>query len=147
MKQAWYNISEAIYKWVLNKRPGSGYSELWQNGHNLGCGMAWAFLFLIIVALVAVLIYYYGISKNPESATKKNYLITCLIGYITLVVVNIVALKLITKAPVELIFSKNMLWVCVIDILYYLVLFELFSLAVKNWSNARHIDLISIFKK
>jgi hypothetical protein len=147
MKQAWYNISEAFYKWVLNKRPGSGYSELWQNGYNLGSGMARAFLFLILVSLVAVLIYYFVVSKKPINATIKNYLITCLIGYVTLVVVNIVALKLITKAPIELIFSINMLWVCIVDILYYLVFFELFSLCFKKLSNAPHIDLIGIFKK
>lgn len=133
-------VSFFLYQWtgIVNATENNFVEVFGHEGH----GLEYCFLFLFGVSLVFTLIFYFGMATNVNNATPKNYLLTMLMGYIVLVATNYFGFATIFGN--ECISSMNLLKVSLIDILYYAILFELFSLAFKNMSNASNIDLISI---
>ncbi|MBQ3243998.1 MAG: hypothetical protein IJB01_05270 [Bacteroidaceae bacterium] len=65
-----------------------------------------------------------------------------IIGYLVLVGANYLGIASIYGN--EAIESFNLVKICLMDIFYFVVLYEIFSLVFKGFSNASWIDLISI---
>lgn len=138
------NIAKAIYQWVLNVRTDD-FQSVWAIGTKpCGNGMTTGLAILLIVALFFVLAYYFVIASSVDNATKPNYLYTFITGVITLVVVNIVVLAFLTDR--SKVFTLNMLKFNLIDILYFILLYEVLSLIVKDMSNASNIHLFGLLK-
>lgn len=142
------NIAYAMYDWLMNHHEFIKGEETYQYlstkaGQD---GMFYALAVVFIVSLLTACVFYYAISSNASSATKKNYVVTSLLGFVTVVVLNYLITYLACKWGTCLL-SLNMLKINLIDILYYFVLFEIWSLLIKGKSNARTIDYISIFSK
>lgn len=142
------NLSKTLYDWLLNQHEVIRGDETY---HFLSVkagqdGMLYAFIIVVLISLLSAVVFYYGISKNASSATKKNYVVSSLLGFVTVVVLNYLVVFLVCKWGTCLM-SLNMLKICLIDIVYYFVLHEIWSLIIKGKSNARTIDWISIFKK
>ena len=138
-------ISNAIYQWILDQN-AEDYSVIYQYEDG-GKGMLWCFWILLAVSLLSVLMYYFVIVKgNQDNASRKNYLITFVLGLITLIVVNIVVLKLCHDGSDVSFFTMNLLKINFIDIVYYTILFEVWSLVFKGMSEDPNRDLISCFK-
>ena len=137
-----------IYDWVLDVSEGdprgSLFREIFSNDGQGGHGQEYCLWFLIIVSFLTAAIFYFGIAKNIQNATKKNYLSTYVMGYICLVAINYVGMQLIVDANV--LTSFNMVKVCLVDILYYTILFEVASLIFKQFSDAGNIHLFNISK-
>lgn len=138
-------ISNGIYQWVLDTFT-EDYSVIYQYDGG-GKGMLWCFWALMAVSLVAVLIYYFAIIKgNQNMATRVNYLTTFVLGIVTVVVVDIVVLKLCQQGNESPFFTMNLLKMCLLNVVYYIVMFEVWSLAFRSYSDDPKRDLISCFK-
>lgn len=138
------NIAKAIYQWVLNVRTDD-FQSVWAIGNKpCGNGMTTGLTILLVVALLFVLVYYFVIASSVDNATETNYLYTFITGIITLVVVNIVVLAFLTDR--SKVFTLNMLKFSFIDILYFILLYEVLSLIVKGMSNASNIHLFGLLK-
>lgn len=145
------SVSEFLYDWILNiDETGDGdrnlYHEIFANdGEYCGHGMEYCLFFLLGISILAALCFYFVISRDITKATKKNYIITCVVGYICLVVTNYFGLDYLTDVDGEVFYSFNVFKVCLIDILYYAILLECWSLLMKSRSNAGNIDLLKVF--
>ena len=138
------NLSNLMYSWILNPRL-DGYREVFQNIHGGGYGMRYSLIVLLVVALLFVLLFYFGISTHADAANKKNYMMTIILGGITLLVATVVVLAFLTDK--SLMFNLNLLYLLLIDIVYFIILYEVFSLIFKGMSkNARNIDMFSLFR-
>lgn len=109
-----------------------------QGGH----GMEYCLFFLLGISLVFTLVYYFGVASNIRQATPKNYLLTMVMGYIVLVAVNYLGIA--TLFSNDALTTFNLVKISLIDVVYYVVLFEVFSLIFKNMSKASGVDIISI---
>ena len=143
-------ISNFLYQWVMDASEGNPRGSLYRaifsnDGQGGGHGMEYCLFFLLIVSIVSAAIFYFGIASNIQNATKNNYLSTYIMGFICLAVINYVGMQLIVE-DVNVLTSFNMVKVCLIDIVYYTVLFELASLLMKGLSQAGDIHLLSLFK-
>lgn len=146
MRALFETISTFLYKWLLNQR-GESFRTVWKNGHSQPDGMMWTLVFVLCVSLIVALIYYFAVVKsNASNDTKSNYLMTYILGYVALVAVTFVGLPLlITKISISHLLSLDMLMVCVANIVYYSLFFELWSLLFKKYVHS-NTDLITIFK-
>ena len=142
-------ISNFLYQWVMDASEGdprgSLYRAIFSNDGQGGHGMEYCLFFLIIVSILTAAIFYFGIASNIQNATKKNYLATYIMGFICLAVINYVGMQLIVE-DVNVLSSFNMVKVCLVDAVYYTILFELASLAMKSFSKAGDIHLLSLFR-
>lgn len=135
-------LSSILYNWQMDASETNFVEVFGNEGH----GLEYCLFFLLGVPLLFTLLFYFGIAKNVNNATPKNYLLITLMGYIVLIAINYFGFAILFGN--EVLSSTNLLKVSILDAAYYIVLFELFSLAWKKMSNASNIDLISIiFKK
>ena len=132
-------LSSFMYGWMMDATEES-YNEVLssQGGH----GMEYCLFFLLGISLVFTLIYYFGVAADIRHATPKNYLLTMVMGYIVLAAVNYLGIA--TLFSNDALASFNLVKITLIDIVYYIVLFEVFSLMFKNMSKASGVDFISI---
>lgn len=141
-----YRLAKIFFQWVTNtleEQDGVNTFETYLSDSNGGYGFSWLFLVLVIVSLLTAVIFYYGIAQSSSNATKKNYVITSLLGLITMLVLNFVVVFLFCDW--SSCFSSGNMWkICAIDVAYYFILFEVWSLLVKGKSKANTIDWISI---
>lgn len=143
-------LSNFLYQWVLDASEGTNprgslYTAIFSNdGIKGGHGMEYCFFFLVILSILTSGVFYYVIASNIQNATKKNYVITWIMGYICLVVINYVGMQLVVD--VNVLSSFNMVKLCLIDAIYYTAFFEVWSLIMKGYSKAGDIDLLSILK-
>ncbi len=131
-------ISSFLYNWQVDATENNFVEVFGHEGH----GLEFCLFFLLGVSLVFAIIFYLVIAKNVNNATPKNYFLMMLMGYIVLVATNYLGFATIYGN--EVISSTNLLKVSVVDILYYVVLFEAWSWVFKGMSNASNISLISI---
>lgn len=107
-------------------------------------GKEYSFYFLLLLSIAFVLVYYFGVASKVQNATKQNYRGIFIMGYITLVVLSCVGMaSFVSPSAVA---TLPMLEICLWDILWYSVLYEVFSLLVKGWSNAQNIHLWNCWK-
>ena len=138
-------ISTGIYQWILDTFT-EDYSVIYQYDDG-GKGMLWCFWALMAVSLAAVLVYYFVIVKGDQNrATRLNYLTTFVLGIVTIVVVDIVVLKLCQQGNECPFFTMNLLKMCLLNIAYYIILFEAWSLAFRGLSEDPKRDIFSCFK-
>lgn len=139
-------LSNGLYQWLLDGRE-ENYKVIFSNdGPGAGHGMEYCFFFMFGVSLITALIYYFGIASDINNATKKNYLSSWIMGFICLVAINYAGMEVILDGNASVLPSFNMVKICLIDIIYYSVLFEVFSLLFKDHSNASNIHLLTAFK-
>lgn len=99
-------------------------------------------LFLLIVSFLTVIIYYFVVDSNARNATPKNYLLSALMGYVILVAITFLGLATITSKDV---FVTDIFIICGVNIIYFVLLFEIWSLIFKGMSkNSKNIDFISV---
>lgn len=142
------NISNAMYEWVLDPTSETFgmYDKVFANFPNGGYGIEKCFFFMLAVGILSSAIYYFVVAASSINATKKNYIIMCVMGYIFLVFTNYIGLSFFTEGGSEVWTSLNMLKIAAVDILYYLIVFELASLLMKSFSKAPNIHLFTVFK-
>lgn len=142
-------ISNFLYKWVLDKDEGnprgSLYQAIFSNDGRNGHGMEYCLFFLLCVSIITAFIYYYVVAANIQNATKKNYFTTYIMGYICLWIINYLGLQMVVDANVFA--SFNLVKICLIDALYYSVLFGISSACMKSKSKAGDIDLFTLIFK
>lgn len=143
-------ISNAMYEWILDaskEQSSELYHQIFNNlsNDNGGFGIEKALFCLLAVSLLAVVFYYYILAQNATSATKKNYILTWVLGYIVLVFATYLTLVNTTLGGSEVWTSPNMIFIALINIVYYTIFFELFSLLLKGGSKAPNIHLVSVF--
>ena len=141
-------LSNIIYKWILDPSEGnprgSLYKAIFSNDGNGGHGMEQCLFFLLFTSLAAAGVYYFVVASNIKQATKSNYVVTWIGGFICLLIINYLGLTVTLDADV---FSSfNMIKLCFIDAAYYTVLFELWSLVMLPFSKAGNIHLLSLHK-
>lgn len=133
-------LASIMYGWTMDATESS-FDQVFDSA-NAGYGMEYCLFFLLGVSLLSTLTFYFGISSNIRNSTPKNYLLTMIIGYLVLVGANYLGIASIYGN--EAIESFNLVKICLMDIFYFVVLYEIFSLVFKGFSNASWIDLISI---
>ena len=133
-------LSEFIYSFVLNTRANDYH--YFQNGHGYGYGMEYLFIALLVIPLVFCLYFYFVHASKLQNGTKNNYMVIFILGFLTLVVVDFVLMS--TCAGYRNAFSSGNMWkVNLLDIIYYPVVYQLFSWFVKSFSKVPNIDLIN----
>lgn len=142
MKDLAIKLSELLYKWVL-KAPGHAeYFQVYDNSMKGGHGMMWTFIFLLVISIGAAAIYYFFVSQSVVNATKKNYWTVCGLGLLTLIIATIVGLRLITGYNAPAYWSSNLFMINLVNILWYAILFEIWSLIFKPMSKST-VDMFS----
>jgi hypothetical protein len=131
-------ISSFLYNWQIDATENNFVEIFGHEGH----GLEFCLFFLLGVSLAFALIFYFVMAKNVSNATPKNYLLMMLMGYIVLVATNYLGFATIYGN--EVLSSPNLVMISVVDLLYYVILFEAFSWTFKGMSNASNISLISI---
>ena len=131
-------ISSFLYNWRVDATENN-FVEVF--GHE-GNGLEFCLFFLLGISIAFTAIFYFGIAKNVKNATPKNYLLMMLMGYIVLVATNYLGFATIYGN--EVLSSHNLLMISVVDLFYYVILFEALSWAAKGMSNASNISLILI---
>lgn len=136
-------ISNFLFNWVLNRHKDDYYylSNTGDGKH----GLIIALIILLVVSLLAAYVYYYMISKRVSNATQKNYISVCIMGEIAMILINYLLIYSLTNFS-NIFISLNMLKLNAIDIVYFLISFEIWSWVIKSKSNARNISLILIIK-
>ena len=138
MKLFFERISSFLYEWGIDATENNFVEVFGHEGH----GMEYCLYILIGISLLFPLIFYFFIAKDVNNATPKNYLLMMLMGYIVLAAVNYLVIATIFGN--ELLSSTNLFWITILDIVYYILLFELWSWVFKGMSNASNICLYSI---
>ena len=143
-------ISEFLYQWVMDVSEGaprgSLYTKIFSNdGVKGGHGMEYCLFYLVGVSLVTAAIFYFLVASSIQNATKKNYITSFVVGFVCLVVINYLATQIILP-EVNVLKSFNMVKVCLVDIVYYTVAFELWSLLMKDSSKAGGLHLLTAIK-
>ena len=142
MKDLAIKLSDLLYKWVL-KAPGHAeYHQVYDNSMTGGHGMMWTFIFLLVISIVAAAIYYFVVCNSVVNATKKNYWTVCALGLLTLIITTIVGLRLISGYNAPTYWSSNLFMINLVNILWYAILFEVWSLVFKPMSKST-IDMFS----
>ena len=131
-------ISSFLYNWQVDATEDNFVNVF---GHE-GNGLEFYLFFLIGVSIAFASIFYFVMAKNVSNATPKNYLLMMLMGYIVLVATNYLGFATIYGN--EVLSSPNLVMISVVDLLYYVILFEVWSWTFKGMSNASNISLISI---
>lgn len=137
-------ISEILYAWLLNARDAD--YKFYQNGHGYGNGLEYLCIALFIVPLLFSLYFYFIQAQKLSYATRNAYLVICGLGLLTLIVASYVIMY--TFVGFESVFTdSNMLKIMLADIIYYAILYQLYSWFMKGASNVPNLDLWScIFK-
>lgn len=107
--------------------------------------LAYVLLALFAVTIGTVAIYYYGVASNAVNATKKNYIVTFLLGLFVLILTILFIVPTIID-DWGYAFGMNNIRLCVINSVYYVILYEIVSIFMKEGSNAKHIHLLNCFK-
>lgn len=137
-------LSEIVYSHVLNTRANDYH--FFQNGHNYGNGLEYLFLALLIVPLCFCVYFYFVQASKLANGTKKNYMIIFLLGFLTLLVVDFVLMSTCAGHRNALT-SGNMWKINIIDVIYYPIVYQLYSWFLKGMSNVPNVHLISCFSK
>ena len=128
MRDLLIKLSDILYKWVL-KAPGHHeYHQVYENAQGGGYGMMYALIFLLVISIVAAAIYYFGVCRSVDNANKKNYWIICGLGALALAITTVVGLRLITGYNKSDFFGVNLLMLTLSSLVYYVALFEIWSL-------------------
>jgi len=136
MRELAIRLSEILYKWVL-KAPGHReFHQVYENVQGASYGMMWTFVFLLVISVIAAAVFYFGVSHTVVNANKKNYWTVCGLGMLTLIVAIVVGLRLISGYNGPEYWSENLLKLCLVNIAYYVVLFEIWSLIFVPMSKA-----------
>lgn len=119
------------------------FNIVFSSGKDCYHGMAWCFIFMVGAALLSSAFYYFFVDSDAKKATPKNYLMVFVMGYILLVAVNYLGITSISGEDAYT--TLNLLYITLVDIIYYTIVFELFSLFFKGFSKySTSIDLISV---
>jgi len=133
-------LSEVTYYFVKLK----GDDNILWFGNMQGHGKEYCFYFMLLLSIVFALVFYFGIASNVQNATKQNYRGIYFMGYITLVVLSCIGIAaFVTPSAVM---SMPMLEICLWDILWYSIVFEVTSLLFKDLSNAQGLHLLNCWK-
>ena len=149
-----HKISRPIFDWVLTKTSNTSFNtfeKLYNEGApNFYDGRDWGLIFMLLVCTAAVLVYYFGVASNLKNATRANYLIVWGLGIVTILLLNCFVIpNIITpKCPIGKIWDLNLLKFCLIDIVYYSLVYEILSFVFMRLSRDKHRHLINtIFGK
>lgn len=134
------SLSEFVFSFLMNTRADD--YEHFQNGPAYGGGMEYLFIALLLVPMAFCAVYYFGVAQKLANGTKKNYLVVFLIGFLTLWVLNFVIMATMSgmRNPFG---SLNMWKINLVEIIYYPVLYQVYSWFMKSGSKVRNTDLIS----
>ena len=130
-------LSEVTYYIVKLK----GEDNIGWFGSMQGHGKEYCFYILLLVALSFALAFYFGVASKVQNATKQNYRGMYIMGYIALVILSCIGMAVfVTPSAVK---TLPMLEICLCNIFWYSVLFEVFSLLFKDLSKAQGVHLLN----
>lgn len=137
-------ISEILYAWLMNARDAD--YKFFQNGHGYGNGMEYLCIALLLVPLLFAVYFYFVQAKKLANATRNAYLVIFLLGLLTLIVVSYVTMY--SFVGYESVFlDGNMFKAMLGNLVYYTILYQLYSWFMKEISSVPNLDLWScIFK-
>lgn len=141
-----HSISKPIFDWVLTKTSAT-FSGFYNAGAPLHYdGKDWALIFMLLISVVGVLCYYFGVAQKLKNATATNYLIVFGLGIVLLLAFNFFVIPncITPKFPIKKIWDLNLLKFCLVDILYYTIMYEVWSLIFKGLSKDNHQHLFNI---
>lgn len=131
-------IAEALFGWILDAN-SDDYGTIVNSDV-----LPWVLISLLVVSIATAMSFYYGVAKIAANATKKNYIVVFLLGLLVLWLANLVIVPTIVD-DWSYAFEMNNILICLIDSVYYIVLYEIVSLFAKDGSNAKHIHLLNCF--
>lgn len=136
-------ISAILFDWLLNSNESY---KLYQNDNGGGYGMLCCFLVLLAISVGAAAFYYFIIAAKEKGRSRTNYVTTFILGMITLVVVNILVLKIRHEGAGYSFsfFTTNLLKINIAAVVYYIALFEIWSLVFRPLSRDSWRDLLGI---
>lgn len=140
-----HTISVKIFDWVLSKEVSS-YNSLYNVGSPAHYdGRDWGLIIMLLVALLAVLVYYFGVASNLKNATSANYLIVFGLSILTMLLLScfLIPNLVVPRCPIEDIWDLNLLKFCLIDVAYYIVVYEVLSLFIMSLSRDKNRHLIN----
>lgn len=137
------DISRAIYEWALETTNYNDFQYL-SNAPGCGYGMQWAFLIMLVVSVIGVCCYYFGVAGNAVKATKNNYIWVFILSLLTMWVLDYVILYTVSEMNDPL--TWNVLKLNLLNSVYFAVMYEIYSIFIKSGSNAPNIDLITCWK-
>ena len=133
------DISRAIYAWVLNAN-APDFTYL-QNAVSGGYGMQWAFITMLLVSVIGVCCYYFGIASQAVKATKQNYIVVFILSLLTMWVLDYVIIYAVAGMDDPL--TWNMLKLNLVNSVYFAFMYEIWSWFLKGGSKAPNIDLLT----
>lgn len=137
-------ISEIVYAWMLNAR-ATNY-KFFQNGYDYGNGMEYLCIALLVFPLLFAAYFYFVQAKKLTNATRNAYLVICALGLLSLIVASYVIMY--TFVGYKGVFlDGNMFKIALIDVVYYALLYQLYSWFMKGASGVPNLDLWSSFFK
>lgn len=137
-------ISELLYAWLLNARDAD--YKFFQNGHGYGNGMEYLCIALFVFPLVFSAFFYFVQAQKLANATRNAYLVIFFLGLLSLIVASYVIMFTVVEHE-NVFLDGNMLKLMLADIIYYSILYQLYSWFMKGASNVPNLDLWScIFK-
>lgn len=136
------DISRAIYSWVLDTRAADFH--FLQNSVGQGYGMQWAFIIMLLVSVIGVCCYYFGVAGSAVKATKQNYIVVFILSLLTMWVLDYVIIYVVADMDDPL--TWNMLKLNLVNSVYFAIMYEIWSIFIKGGTNAPNIDLISCWK-
>lgn len=132
-------IADNLFSWVLEDNSTEAYKAIFDSDV-----LSWVLIALFVVAIATAMIFYYGVAKIAANATKKNYIVVFLLGLLVLWLTNLIIVPTIVD-DWSYAFDMDYIFVCLIDTVYYAILYEIVSLFAKDGSNAKHIHLLNCF--
>jgi hypothetical protein len=126
MVKIFQTLAYWMYNFVLTASGYADYTGMYQNVQGK-YGMTWGFVFMLGLSILFAAVYYFGVVSKLKNATSANYLTVFFLGMLAMLVVNAFVLPRITGFAGS-VWTRNLLCYCLIDIVYYTVFYELWSL-------------------
>lgn len=142
------NLSGLLYEFMLDPREGGStdsFNVIFVNNN----GLEWCLFFLLGVSLIFAFLYYCVIAAKASGATIGNYIYMYVAGYVALCLITLLGLSALVNGEASVLTSFNVWKICIINILWYTILYEIISLLFKDvifakLTKANNIHLISI---
>ena len=154
MRQFFVKLAKILFdhNWIINPQIDDYHkiyetTELIDEGDPCGDGILYGVGLLLLISLLSVIIYYFVIIRNNNNANNKNYLTVFFLGMFVLVACNILMLFVIWNHGDCEFWTRNLFGYISMSIVYYIILFEVWSQCCCRLSDDPYRNLINLFKK
>ena len=140
-------LANFLYGWLIDDF--ASYVNFFKQ-HQDPRGLNICLFIMLAVAIGAAAIYYFAIASKVNSATKSNYLWTCIFGYVVLALFTPLIFQLIFRNDGCVVLSFWIVFakIAAMNIFYYLVVYQIASSLFCQCpcTAAKNITLLTVFK-